>query len=257
MQITKLISPGRAIFAIGILGLAFICMLTGDFIVGRPPAWSESFSGVMPTLGYVSGAILMLACVAILASKKGDAGALIIALLILLLSGLRFLPDVMANWLGGYKTMALLGGALIVASSFGVEGRIDTLMFMQKKKTTDTLIAVGCFLLAAFFIAGGYAHFKFAEFVIGFIPDYIPFHAFFTYFCGICLVAGGVGILIPATRMLAAFLSAIMVLGWFLLLHIPRFVANPSDPSERMGLCESFAFAGIFFVLAGISVKKK
>ncbi|MBL0740430.1 hypothetical protein [Chryseolinea lacunae] len=257
MQITKLISPGRAIFAIGILGLGFLCVLTGDFIIGRPPAWSESLSAMKPALGYVSGAVVVLACAAILASKKGDAGALIIALLILLLSGLRFLPTVMTDWLGGYKTMALLGGALIVACSFGLEGRTDTLMFMQRKKTTDTLIAVGCFLLAAFFIAGGYAHFKYADFVIGFIPEYIPFHAFFTYFCGICLVAGGVGILIPATRMLAALLSSIMLLGWFLLLHIPRFVANPGDPSDRMGLCESFAFAGIFFVLAGISVRKK
>jgi len=47
-------------------------------------------------------------------------------------------------------------------------------------------------------------------------------------------------------------LSGIMLLGWFVLLHIQKFSANKNDVSDRMGLCESFTFAGIFFVLAGI-----
>jgi hypothetical protein len=47
-----------------------------------------------------------------------------------------------------------------------------------------------------------------------------------------------------------------MIAGWFVLLHIPRFIANTSDPSDRMGLFESFTFVGIFFVLAGILSRK-
>jgi hypothetical protein len=47
-----------------------------------------------------------------------------------------------------------------------------------------------------------------------------------------------------------------MLGGWFVLLHIPRFLANVNDASDRMGLCESFTFCGIFLVLAGISSKK-
>jgi hypothetical protein len=43
-----------------------------------------------------------------------------------------------------------------------------------------------------------------------------------------------------------------MVLGWFFILHIPRFLANQNDPGDQMGLCESFTIAGIFFVLAGL-----
>jgi len=52
-------------------------------------------------------------------------------------------------------------------------------------------------------------------------------------------------------------LSGIMLMGWFVLLHIPRFIANTNDVSDRMGLCESFSFAGIFFVLAGILARYK
>ncbi|MEO8764611.1 MAG: hypothetical protein ABI416_10010, partial [Ginsengibacter sp.] len=120
-----------------------------------------------------------------------------------------------------------------------------------------SLLITGILLLAVFFIACGYAHFKFAAFVINFIPAYIPFHAFWTYFCAVCLIAGGLGILLPFTRRWAAFLSGLMVTGWFILLHIPRVVANPIDTGERMGLCESFIFAGIFFLLAGMFTTKR
>ena len=101
-------------------------------------------------------------------------------------------------------------------------------------------------------IAGGYAHFKFASFVIDYIPAYIPFHVFWTYFCGICLFAGGIGLLIPPLSKWAALFSGIMLSGWFVLLHIPRFIANMNDASDRMGLFESFTLAGIFFTLAGV-----
>ena len=154
------------------------------------------------------------------------------------------MPHFMADWLNAYKSMALFGGVLIVAASF----MNDPL----NANSRNVFVLTGTVLLTVFFIAAGYAHFKFAGFVKDFIPAYIPFHSFFTYFCGICLIAGGVGLLIPKTRYWAALLTGIMISGWFLLLHIPRFVNNTSDASDRMGLCESFAFAGILFILAAI-----
>jgi len=178
----------------------------------------------------------------------------VIGLLILVSALFRQLPSFTSQWLSTLKSFFMVGGALIIAATYTGEQRaLKTL----SDKTWDVVIYVGCVFLAAFFIAGGYSHFLYAEFVKGFIPEYIPFHAFFTYFCAICLFAGGIGVLIPATRRLAALLSGIMVFGWFLLLHIPRFFANMNDPSDRMGLCESFAFAGVFFALAGISERKK
>jgi len=70
------------------------------------------------------------------------------------------------------------------------------------------------------------------------------------------LIAGGIGLLIPNVRYWAALLSGIMIGGWFLLLHIPRFANNINDASDRTGLCESFTFAGILFILAGIFSKR-
>jgi uncharacterized membrane protein len=241
----KLITPGRIITAIGFIGLGILCIVSKDFIVGRPPAWPPGLEP-NPALAYLSGTAVILAAGAILFRKKAGLAALLIAILIFLLSVLRHLPHFMNDWLNAYKSVALFGGALVIAGSF-----------LHKASLRKRLVVTGCISLAVFFIACGYAHFKFAAFVIDFIPAYIPFHAFWTYFCGICLFAGGAGLLIPQTRKWAALLSGLMVFGWFLLLHIPRFLANTNDASDRMGLFESFTFAGIFFVLAGMHSGKE
>ncbi|HMH34177.1 MAG TPA: hypothetical protein VK543_14165 [Puia sp.] len=247
----KLKNAGRIIFAIGLIGLGVVCFIAKDFIVGRPPAWPAAMN-VNPALAYISGTALIIAALAILFKIKGRIAALFIGALIFFLSLLRHIPHFMNDWANAYKTMALFGGALIVASSFLHEEA--SAVSAQKERSAQSLTVLGSLLLAVFFIACGYAHFKFADFVNTLIPNYIPFHSFWTYFCGICLFAGGLGLLIPQTRQWAALLSGIMVIGWFLLLHVPRFAANTSDPSDRMGFFESFSFAGIFFVLAGLSM---
>ncbi|CAN5425734.1 hypothetical protein BH10BAC2_BH10BAC2_18980 [soil metagenome] len=250
----KPIKPGRNIFAIGIIALGILCIISKDFIVGRPPAlsWAAEIPGKL-VWAYISGFLFVIAGLAILFNKKAGLASLIIGIMILVFSFiLRHLYE-MSDWLNAYKSLALSGGAFIVAASF------------FKKKTGNfrislvnhDLIFAGTLFLSLFFIGGGIAHFKFADFVINFIPAYIPFHAFWTYFCGFCLLAGGIGLFIPQIRRWAAFLSGIMVAGWFILLHIPRFVANTSDAGDRMGLCESFTFVGIFFVLAGMFSQKE
>jgi uncharacterized membrane protein YphA (DoxX/SURF4 family) len=110
----------------------------------------------------------------------------------------------------------------------------------------------GVISLAYFLFICGLAHFRFIEFLRGgFIPAYIPFKTFWGYFTGVCLVAGGVGLVIGPFRRLASLMCGIMILGWFFLLHIPRMLAAPSDFIEWFGVLESFGFAGIFFVMNG------
>ena len=238
--IDKLLNIGRSMFALGVTALGILCFTNKDFIIGRPPVWDFSYP-INPTLAYVSGTAIIISGIAILIHKKGNLAAWLIAILILLLSVSRHILHFMDDWLNTYKSIALFGSALIVAATYNIHG-----------KMSNWLIWMGTIMLSVFFIACGYSHFKFYDFVKEFIPAYLPMHGFFAIFAAICLLAGGIGILIPATRKWAALLSGIMVGGWFLLLHIPRFLANTNDASDRMGVCESFAFAGIFFVLAAI-----
>ncbi len=52
---SKLITPGRFIYSIGIIALAILCIISKDFIVGRPPVWPAGIK-INPALAYISGA---------------------------------------------------------------------------------------------------------------------------------------------------------------------------------------------------------
>jgi uncharacterized membrane protein len=251
----KLIIPGRIMFAIGIIALGVLCFIEKDFIAGRPPAttWFAKVPGKL-AWAYTSGSILIIAGLAVIFNIKARLASLVVGVMILVCSFLlRHLYE-MADWVNAYKALALTGGAFFVAASFSKKDGNSPRNF----SANDKLVFTGCIFFSLFFIICGFSHFKFAEFIVkGFIPSYIPFPAFWAYFCGICLVAGGVGFLFPQTRKWAALLSGTMVAGWFILLHTVRFAADTSNSSDRMGLCESFTIAGMLFVLAGISWKKE
>lgn len=237
----KLLHPGRIMFAAGILMLGILSIINKNFIVGRPPEWSAS---VNPELAYIAGALLIISAVAIITKQKAVYASLLIALLIFLFSVLKHAPVFMKDWVNAYKSIALAGAALIAAASF------------TKTKLSKPLALIGIICLAAFLLACGYAHFKWAKGVVFLMPEFIPFRLFWAYFAGVCLFAGGIGIVIPYTRKLAALLSGIMILCWFFLVHIPLLIKTPDKLGEQMGMCESFALSGIFFVLAAIATKR-
>jgi uncharacterized membrane protein len=247
----KLIRPGQVIFATGIIALGVLQFFAKDFIVGRPPAvqWASNIPGKQ-AWAFVSGIILIIGGLAVILKRSAASVAFFIGIFIFIFSFLcRHLPHLFTVasaqdviWqINAYKTFGLCGGAFIIAASF--HGQSNTLQ-----------VRLSCILLALFFIISGFAHFKFDNFIInGFIPAYIPFHPFWTYFCGIALIAGGVGLLVKQTREWAAALTGLMILLWFFLLHIPRASHAPHDYAEWMGVCESFTFSGILFTLAGLS----
>ncbi len=252
----KLIQPGRIIFALGIMALGVLQFIAGDYIIGRPPAlswplWAVAMPGKL-VWAYFSASLLIISGLAIIFNKKAGLAAIVIGIMIFVYSFLlRHLPA-MADWGNAYKSLALGGGALIVAASFFKKEHANS-----NSLTNDNLILTGCIFFALFLFICGILHFKFYEFVRDFIPGYIPFRPFWTYFTAIALIAGGAGLIFRSTRKWAALLSGIMILLWFVLLHIPRTNAAPHDYSEWMGVFESFTFSGTFFVLAGLSENSK
>jgi len=231
-------------FASAILVLGMLCIMYKDFIVGRPPEWPASFQ-VNPALGYITGAMLMVCAIAILINRYVVQASLCMGALILVFSVFRHLFTFTDTWINAFKSIALLGSCLVIAAANQSNRSIPALQ-------NNKLLLTGICMLAVFLLICGYAHFKYAPFVDALIPAYIPFHSFWTYCCAICLFAGGAGLLIPRARRLAALLSGIMITGWFFLLHIPRFLADTGNKSDLLGVCESFAFAGIFFCVTGI-----
>jgi hypothetical protein len=68
----------------------------------------------------------------------------------------------------------------------------------------------------------------------------------------VALIAGGVGILIPKVRGLAALLSGIMILLWVVLLQIPRALSAPRDSNETTAVFEALAMSGTALLVAAL-----
>ena len=101
-------------------------------------------------------------------------------------------------------------------------------------------------------IVFGIDHFLYAEGVATLVPDWIPFHLFWTYFAGAALIGAGVSIVLRIQVKLVGILAGTMIFTWLLLLHIPRAVIMPElqNGNEITSVFQALAFSGIAFVLA-------
>jgi uncharacterized membrane protein len=135
---------------------------------------------------------------------------------------------------------------LIVAATLPLRAAKDSPGLARRFRR---LAPLGPLFLATFLILGGIQHFVYATFVMQLVPAWIPSPRFWVYLTGTALIAGGIGILLPPTRRLAATLVGIMILLWVVMLHIPRALANRQDPGETAAIFEALALSGVVFIL--------
>lgn len=70
-------------------------------------------------------------------------------------------------------------------------------------------------LFALFSVAAGIAHFVFPDAYARIVPPYLPRPGFLVLISGIAEIAGGIGILVPITRRMAAFGLVILLIAVF------------------------------------------
>jgi uncharacterized membrane protein len=78
-----------------------------------------------------------------------------------------------------------------------------------------TLYNISLWVLAAFLIYAGYAHFKNPKFFLKIVPPYVPAHKLMVDLSGIAEIICGIGLLIPATRPYAAWTSIALFVAVF------------------------------------------
>jgi len=152
-------------------------------------------------------------------------------------------------WTNPLKCLALVGGMALLARRLGdAPARL-----LPVQEGVGRLARFGAMMLAAFLIVCGVQHFVYAPFVATLVPSWIPpSQIFWTYFAGVALIAGGIGILVPRTVRLAGSLSASMIFLWVLLVHIPRALAGPNHPFETAGVFEALALSGVALLVTAL-----
>ena len=252
----KLLKPSRILFAASIAMLGVLNFISANYIVGRPPAitwpsWAAQLPGKF-AWAYISGAFFIFASLLIIFKIKVYWSALSISTVILVYSFLLRHVPAMSDITNEYKSLALAGGAFIIASS---------VMDDKASHKFSNLFFTGILFVSWFLIFCGIEHFKFDEFVSTLVPSYFSHPYFWTYFAAVVLIAGGIGMLYKPTRKLAALLCGIMVLLWCCLLHIPRALTIPARVNypygEWMGVAETICLSGAFFTIAALTSKEK
>ncbi len=87
-------------------------------------------------------------------------------------------------------------------------------------------------LMGAFYIGAGLLHFKATRTYESIVPDYLPAHRELVLISGVAEIVGGIGLLIPATQVAAAYgiialLIAVMPANIWMVQHPERYAGIP------------------------------
>jgi uncharacterized membrane protein len=108
---------------------------------------------------------------------------------------------------------------------------------------------VGRVLFGIPMIVFGIQHFIYSTFVTSLIPPWIPARTFWTYFCGVALIAAGTSLVVGKVARLAGLLLGLMLFILFALVHAPLVAATPGDPNQWTYLTQAFTFSGLALVV--------
>lgn len=249
------LTTGRWFFAISMAGFGLQQVVRQDFVRLVPQL--PSLAPASPIFAVLSGTLLLISAFAILLERKRIPAAIFLGTFFLLTLTL-YIPGVIANPRAGYvwtnpcKTLALIGGALLILA---LPNRFEVTPPPSPALAVPRVAQVSAAFFGLFFAVGGIQHFVYLDFVMQLVPSWIPAPRFWACFTGVALIAGGIGMNLRPFVTSAATLSGIMVFLWVLLLHLPRALAAPHEFGETSAIFEALALSGTAFLIAGQAVK--
>ena len=226
----------RATFATGIIALAVISLVYGDFA----DIWHS-----LPASGHVRDALayalagLMLACgIGLLSSWTEARAASVLAPFFALLVLVLKLPPVIkgplveGNWQSMSEIVVLLTGAWVLSALRTREIRVAQLLF-------------GLALIPL-----GLSHFVYLNLTAPLVPAWLPYHTGWAYLTGAAHLAAALGVILGIVPQLAAAMEAAMLSVFTVLVWIPFILAAPTARGSWSEFTLSWAISGAAWVVA-------
>jgi len=91
-------------------------------------------------------------------------------------------------------------------------------------------------LMGLFYVWAGINHFRAPDFYLPMMPPYLPWHEALVLLSGVAEVAVGVGVLIPQTRVIAAWATIAVLLAVYPAnIHVALNDVPIGDPPQALG----------------------
>src|SRR5713101_6494783 len=115
----------------------------------------------------------------------------------------------------------------------------------------DKVVALSNLCFAIPLAVFGALHLSGVEFVLPFVPSYMPWRLFWAYFVGFALLSASLSIATKIQVRWTGLLFGVMMFLFAAMVHIPRVLANPSDRIPWTIVIREMSFAGGAWALAG------
>jgi uncharacterized membrane protein len=229
------LGPGRALFAIATINLGVLTLIYRDFALNWQPI--PRSIPAREVLVFVSAFALLGSGIGILIERISARSAqfLFVYLLVFWVFPHVFKvaadPKSIGTWLGLCETLGALSGAWLLWALLS-ETPLNSLSIRAFRQ----LFGLCCVIY-------GVSHFVYADFTAAMIPQWFPQRLWLAYATGAAHIAAGLGILLGIYPRLAAYLEAVMMSAFVVLLHLPSLWMQPPPewgPSVRTELTPLF-----------------
>lgn len=108
---------------------------------------------------------------------------------------------------------------------------------------------IGSIIFGIAFIGTGLQHFIYLQFVKTLVPAYMPVQIFWAALTGAAMILAGISFIIRRYTNLAALLLSIMMVGFILLIHIPKLRSATHDINTWIRAVQDIAILGTALML--------
>jgi len=227
----RIASTGHLVFSIAMIGLGIVGLLHPEFVpVWNPIRASIAGRGVFlylgPLISLACGMGLLVPRVAAVATRL-LLTTLLFWLLVFRLPNFLLASPFEACW-SVFPLAVMLAAAWVLYVWFAPDWDRQHLSFVSGKNGLRIARVLYGFSLIFF----GSAHFIDMKDTLSLIPNWLPWHAFWAYFTGGAFIAAGIAVLAGHVARLAAFLSALQIGLFLLLVWVPIVVAGSKVPFQ-------------------------
>ncbi|MGC1482280.1 MAG: hypothetical protein WA789_00675 [Candidatus Acidiferrum sp.] len=231
---------GRHVFGVAALASGLITL-----------AWHDSTSG--PPLRYIvyaAAAALIFGGAAIQVRRTAKTGAAVLGaaylvFVLLCLPGIVSAPLIYNSWGNFFEQFSLLTGATIVYAH------------LSSAWSPETLNRIGRILLGICAASFTLEQAFYLHATAGFVPKWIPPNQMFWAVATTVLFAlAAVALLTNRMALLASRLLTVMMVSFGLLVWVPLILSEPHSHTNWSEIAETFAIAGVTWILADILIER-